>query len=144
MGHSTTDFSFEILHSHCAELCSETFATNSGLIHFLVVPQTRIRGNTGRECEFRLDATTATVLAGRDGKYNPSMSVFPPERLWQNTKVPALVVRQRNTLRRHFELDHSGGGPQVAAQRGVGSLGDGLRAGQGLSLHRVQVEDVAG
>lgn len=58
--------------------------------------------------------------------------------------IPALVVRQRDSLRRHFELDHGGRGSQVAAQGGVGGLGDGLRAGQGLGLHRVQVEDVAG
>lgn len=61
-----------------------------------------------------------------------------------NTVSPPLAVSQRDALRRHLKLDHGRGRARVSTQCGVCCLGDGLGAGQGLGLHRVQVEDVTG
>lgn len=55
-----------------------------------------------------------------------------------------LTVGERDALRGHLEVDGGGVGQRVGGQRLADGLGDGLRPREGLHVHRVDVEDVAG
>lgn len=55
-----------------------------------------------------------------------------------------LVVGEGDSLRGHFEVNHSGHGWRVGTQGHAGSLLHRLDACQGLHFHRAQVPNVTG
>lgn len=62
---------------------------------------------------------------------------------WWHEDLLPLVVRQCDALWRHLEVHNSGSRWGSGSQSLRDGLGDGLRARQGLHLHRVDVEHIA-
>lgn len=54
-----------------------------------------------------------------------------------------LIVREGDALGGHLEVDDSGTGQWLGRQRLADGFGNGLGAGEGLHLHRINVQNVA-
>lgn len=63
---------------------------------------------------------------------------------WKIYDAPSFAVGERDSLSRHFEMDHCCRWTWIQSQSTLGCLGNGLGSRQRFSFHRVQVEHVAG